>query len=189
MLILLSLFFAILIFLLALLWIVVPAFYGPPSVPTNAHRIRKALQLAELKPNERFYDLGAGDGRVLLIAAREFDAQATGIEIGPVQCALIRLRAATGGLGNRIKIKWQNYLKSDLKDADVVFLYATSKEVNRLAAHLVNTMKPGSRLVSISADFPEWQPSTMDKQNLIFVYVMPPKAGSMATYLMKQIND
>lgn len=180
---------SIFIFLLALLWILVPAFFGPPSVPTNAHRIRKALQLVELKPNEQLYDLGAGDGRVLLIAAREFGAQATGIEIGPIQCALIHLRATASGLGDKIKIKWENYLKADLKDADVVFLYATSKEVQKLASHLVQTMKPGARLVSISADFPEWQPSMMDDHNLIFVYVMPPKEGSLATYLLKRVNN
>jgi len=175
-----------LIFLLALLWIMVPAFFGPPSVPTNAHRIRKALQLAELKPDERLYDLGAGDGRVLLIAAREFNAQATGIEIGPIQCALIYLRITASGLGNKIKIKWENYLKADLKDADVVFLYATSKEVRKLASHLVQTMKPGARLISISADFPAWQPTLMDDHSLIFVYVMPPKPGNITTYLMEQ---
>ena len=155
-------------------------------MPTNANRIRKALQLADLKPNEILYDLGAGDGRVLMIAAREFGAQATGIEIGPIQCALIYLRAAASGVGNRVKIKWGNYLNADLKDADVVFLYATSKEVSKLAAHLQQTMKPGSRLVSISADFPEWQPSMMDNHSLIFVYIMPPKTGNISTYLMEK---
>jgi len=179
---------SVFVFILALLWIMVPAFFGPPSVPTNAPRIRKALQLAELKPNERLYDLGAGDGRVLLIAAREFGAQATGIEIGPIQCALIYLRALASGLGNKIKIKWANYLKADLKDADVVFLYATSKEVQKLSSHLVNVMKPGARLVSISADFPEWQPSVMDDHSLIFVYVMPPKSGNITSYMLEQVK-
>jgi SAM-dependent methyltransferase len=186
MLILFLLLLATLTFLFALLWIAVPAFFGPPSVPTRASRIRKALQLADLKPNETFYDLGAGDGRVLLIAAREFNANATGIEIGPVQCALMYLRAAASGFGNKIQIKWGNYFNADLSQADVVFIYATSKEVAKLAAHLEKQMKPGSHLVSISADFPEWQPSEMDDRNLIFVYVMPPKPGNITTYLMEK---
>ena len=75
----------ILIFVLALLWILVPAFYGLPSKPTKPDRIRKALQLVGLKTNEVLYDLGAGDGRVLLIAAKEFGAKAVGIEVAPVQ--------------------------------------------------------------------------------------------------------
>jgi cyclopropane fatty-acyl-phospholipid synthase-like methyltransferase len=74
--------------LVSALWLLVPALYGVPWVPTREARIRKALQLAKLQPGESLYDLGAGDGRVLLIAAKEFDAQAVGIEIGPVQCAL-----------------------------------------------------------------------------------------------------
>ena len=186
MLILVSILFFTLIFILAFLWIMIPAFYGLPPVPTNPNRIRKALKLANLQPNEILYDLGAGDGRVLLIAAREFNAQAIGIEVGPVQCALIWLRVAASGFGSNIQIKWANYLKADLSQADVVFVYATSREVVKLAGHLKQQMKPGSRLVSISADFPEWEPSTFDDPDLIFVYNMPPKPGSLTTYLLEK---
>ncbi len=185
MLILTLFFFLLFIFLLAFLWLIVPAFYGPPSVPTNLNRIRKALQLANLEADETLYDLGAGDGRVLLIAAREFNARAVGIEIGPVQCALIYLRAAASGVGSRIQIKWANYLKADLSRADVVFVYATSREVAKLAPHLERQMRHGARLVSISADFTEWEPSAVDERELIFVYEMPPKPGSYTTYLLK----
>jgi len=178
--------FFVLLFIIGLLWILVPAFYGLPSVPTRQERIRKALKLANLQANEILYDLGAGDGRVLLIAAREFNANAIGIEIGPIQCALIWLRAVASGLGNKVQIKWGNFLKADLGKADVVFVYATSKEVARLASHLEKQMKPNSRLVSISADFPEWEPSTVDEHDLIFVYNMPPKPGSFTTYLLKK---
>jgi len=175
----------IVLFIIGLLWILIPALYGLPPVPTNPNRIRKALQLVNLQPNETLYDLGAGDGRVLLIAAREFNAKATGIEIGPIQCLLIWLRVIASGLGNKIKIKWENFLKTDLSEADVVFVYATSKEVLRLATHLKKKMKPGSRLVSISADFPEWEPFAIDDRELIFVYHMPPKPGSLTTYMLK----
>lgn len=177
--------FSVLLFIIGLLWILVPAFYGLPSVPTKQERIRKALKLVNLQPHEILYDLGAGDGRVLLIAARDFNAKAVGIEIGPVQCALIWLRAVTSGFGNKIQVKWGNYLKADLSKADVIFLYATSKEVLRVASYLEKQTKPGARLVSISADFPEWEPSTFDERELIFVYAMPPKPGSLTTYLLK----
>ena len=180
-----ALILCILLFVLALLWILVPALYGLPPVPTNPNRIRTALKLANLQPHETLYDLGAGDGRVLLLAVREFNASAVGIEIGPIQCALIWLRVTTGGFSNKIKIQWGNFFKSDLSEADVAFIYATSTEVTKLAPYLEKQMKPGSRVVSISADFPEWEPSTFDDHDLIFIYEMPPKEGSLTTYMLK----
>lgn len=181
--------FFLLLFILGLLWIFIPALYGLPSRPTHPDRIRRALTLVNLQPDEILYDLGAGDGRVLLIAAKEFGAHTFGIEIGPVQCALIWLRIAASGLGDKIQIRWGNYFKMDLSRADVVFIYATSKEVMRLASYLQKQMKSGSRLVSISADFPEWEPSAFDEQDLIFIYTMPPTYGSLTTYLLKNVKE
>ena len=177
---------SILVFVLLLLWILVPAIYGLPPVPTKLDRIRKALRLAHLQPGEVLYDLGAGDGRVLLIAAREFGARAVGIEIGPIQCVLIWLRTVAGGLGNRIEVRWENFYQADLKEADLVFVYATSRELTKLAPHLETQLKKGARLVSISADFHEWEPQEFDDRELIFVYEMPPKVGSIASYMMKK---
>lgn len=183
--IILAYFFFIFFFIVVALWILIPALYGLPPVPTKPERIRKALKLVNLQPNEVLYDLGAGDGRVLLIAAGEFHAKAVGIEVGPIQCALIWLRAVASGFGNQIRIRWANFYQADLREADVVFVYATSKEVMKLAPHLEKQLKKGSRVVSISADFPEWEPSAFDDRNLIFGYEMPPKEGSVSSYLMK----
>jgi len=177
------------LFLLALLWILIPALYGLPSKPTHTARIRKALQLVSLKPGEIFYDLGAGDGRVLMIAAKEFGAKAVGVEIAPVQFLLIWLKIIFGGLRDRVQIKLKNFYHTELKDADVVFIYATSREVAKLTPYLERKMKSGSRLVSISADFPEWEPSFFDEESLIFAYEMPPKEGSLTTYLLKSIKE
>jgi SAM-dependent methyltransferase len=186
MIILISFIFLVFLFLVTLLWILIPALYGLPPVPTKPERIQKALKLANLKANEVLYDLGAGDGRVLLIAARDFGAKAVGIEIGPIQCALIWLRVLASGFGNQIQIRWANFYKVDLHDADVVFVYATSKEVMQLAPHLETKMKKGARLVSISADFPEWEPQEFDNRDLIFVYEMPPTKGNLGTYLAQR---
>jgi SAM-dependent methyltransferase len=177
---------SVLFFAIILLWILVPALYGLPPVPTKPERIRKALEIARLQPDETLYDLGAGDGRVLFIAVRDFGAKAVGVEIGPIQCAWIWLRAVANGLGNKIQVEWENYYKADLTDADVVFVYATSKEVLKLAPHLETQMKKGARLVSISADFREWEPSALDEQELIFVYDMPPVEGSILSYMLKK---
>ncbi len=186
MIILASFIFFILLFIVILLWILIPALYGLPPVPTKPERIRKALKLANLKPNQTLYDLGAGDGRVLLIAARDFGAKAVGVEVGPIQCALIWLRAVASGFGNQIQIRWANFYKANLSDADVVFIYATSKEVTKLASQLEKQLKRGARVVSISADFPEWEPQEFDNRELIFVYEMPPIVGNITSYMMKK---
>ncbi|MEO8356767.1 MAG: hypothetical protein ABI621_12695 [Chloroflexota bacterium] len=186
MIILLALGLSIILFIVGVLWILVPALYGLPPVPTKPERIHKALTLANLQANETLYDLGAGDGRVLFMAARDFGANAVGMEVGPIQCALIWLRALASGFGNQLQIRWGNFYKADVEDADVVFIYATSKEVVKLAPHLETQMKRGARLVSISADFPEWEPSVLDERELIFVYDMPPTRGSITSYMLKK---
>ena len=177
---------SILLFILISLWFLVPALYGLPVVSTKPARIRKALQLANLRRHEVLYDLGAGDGRVLFIAAREFGVRAVGIEVGPVQCMLLWLKINASGLADQIRVRWADFYKAELHEANVVFVYATSKEVAKLAPHLVEQMKPGSRLVSISADFPDWEPLSFDNRDLIFVYEMPPKVGSIASYMLKK---
>lgn len=186
MIILLAYGLSLLLFILILLWILIPALYGLPPVSSRPERIRNALKLANLQPSEVLYDLGAGDGRVLFLAAREFGANAVGIEIGPIQCALIWLRAVAGGWDKKVQVRWENFYKADLRQADVVFVYATSKEILKLAPHLAGQMKPASRLISISADVPEWEPSVVDQHDLIFIYEMPPAQGSLTTYLLKK---
>jgi hypothetical protein len=177
---------SITLLLIGILWIFVPALHGLPPVPTKLSRIRKAVKLVNLKPEEVLYDLGSGDGRVLVIAAREFGARAVGIEVGPVQRAISWVKVLSNGVRQKVRIEAGNFYRSDLSVADVVFVYVTSKEISKLASHLEKQMKPGSRLVSISADFPEWEPSAFDERELIFVYEMPPKPGSLMTYMLKQ---
>jgi SAM-dependent methyltransferase len=177
---------SILLFILISLWMLIPALYGLPLVPTKPERIRKALKLVNLRPNQILYDLGAGDGRVLLIAAREFGSKAVGIEIGPVQCMFIWLRIKASGLEHQIQVRWADFYKADLSQADVVYVYATSEEAVKLMPHLEKQLKKGARVVSISADFPEWEPFAFDNRDLIFVYKMPPTKGTIASYLLKK---
>lgn len=168
-----------LILLLVLgLWILVPSLYGLPWIPTREKRIRRALDLAKLQPGETLYDLGAGDGRVLLMAAKEFGAQARGIEIGPVQCMLGWLRIWISGNRHKVQMRCGDFYKGDLSAADVIFVYATSSQTSRLLPLLERQLRPGARVVSIAADFPEWQPNLIDRESLIFVYKMPPERVS-----------
>jgi precorrin-6B methylase 2 len=163
------------ILLFAALWIFIPALYGLPSVPTRRERVRAALRLADLRPGEAFFDLGAGDGRTLVIAAREFGAQATGIEIGPVQCLVSWGNALRNGVSQNVRVKRGNFYQADISAADVVFVYATSRELSRLQAHLASQLREGARVVTVGSDFPDWSPVKVDRENLIFLYVMPPR--------------
>jgi len=156
--------------LMAALYILVPPFFGPPSVPTRHERIRKALQLAELKPDEVLYDLGAGDGRVLTIAAKEFGAQAVGIEIGPVQCAISWGQALWNGVSSKVRIEAGNFYHANLSKADVVFAYLTSDQAGQLQEKLIKELKSGARVVTISFNLPNWEHYHLDRENLIFLY-------------------
>lgn len=163
---------------LAALWTLIPALYGLPSVPTKRDRIRAALRLADLRAGEAFFDLGAGDGRVLVIAAREFGAHATGIEIGPLQCLVSLWNARRNGVRHKVKVKRGNFHRADVRAADAVFVYATSRELRRLQAHLESQLRAGARVVTVGSDFPDWLPDKTDRANLLFLYVMPPKHNS-----------
>ena len=164
-----------LILTLAALWILIPALYGLPSVPTRHDRIRAALRLADLAAGEAFFDLGCGDGRTLVIAAREFGASATGIEIGPVQCLVSVGNALRNGVRSQIRVKRGNFCRADVRAADVVFVYATSRELSRLQGLLESQLRDGARVVTVGSDFSDWVPTKMDRERLLFLYVMPPQ--------------
>ena len=163
------------ILLISSLWLLIPILYGLPWVPTREKRIRKALELASLHPDELLYDLGAGDARVLVMAAKEFSANAIGIEIGPVQCLVGGLSIFFSGCRKRARMRFGDFYKADISDADVIFVYATSSQTSRLLPLLEQQLRPGARVISIAADFQGWAPKTVDRENLIFLYKMPPE--------------
>jgi len=154
-------------------------------VPSGDRRIRKALELADLRPGEIFYDLGCGDGRVLIAAARQFGARAIGIEISPLHCLVARVRAQAAGVGRQVTIRWGNFYRADLGDADVVYQFGHSHFAERLRVQLERQLKAGARMVSINVDLPGWQPAAVDREDLVFLYRMPPTPGDLASFLMQ----
>ncbi len=180
--------------ILALLWIIlvlayylIPVVNGLPPTSTRPDRVRRALKLAGLQPGERLYDLGSGNGRVLVIAAREFRAKAVGIDVGPLQCLQGWWAARLNNVGSRVQLRWANFFKTDLREADVIFAYLTSSYAQRLEAVLQAQLKPGARVVTISFDLPDWEPADFDERDLIFLYRIPPTPGDLGTYLAKKI--
>jgi SAM-dependent methyltransferase len=174
--------------ILAGLWIVIPHLYGLSHVPARRKTIRHAMQLAQVQPGETLYDLGAGDGRAVVIAAREFGAHAIGIEIEPVHCAVAWVWALLNGVRHRVSIRRGDLLKADCRDADVVFVYLTPAFVERVRPHMERQLKPGARIVSLLYEFEGWQPSDIDVGHLIFLYQMPPQPGSIEDCLRASVS-
>jgi hypothetical protein len=161
---------ALLVILAALLWVLVPAFYGLPPVSTRPGRIRKALNMAGLRPGETLYDLGSGHGRVLVIAAGEFSARAVGIEAGPVQRTVCRVNALWNRVSPKVQIEGGDFFQADLSRADVIYAYLTSKYAGRLEEKLQRELKPGARVVTVAFDLPGWTPADFDRENLLYLY-------------------
>jgi len=168
---------------LGALWAILPVVYGTSGARSGPLLIRAALKLANLQPGERFYDLGAGDGQVVTLAAREFQARAVGVEIEPVRCALAWLRILLGGVIGRVSIRQMNLFDVRLDDADVVFVHLAPALIERLRPRLILKLRPGTRVVSVYFPFEGWEPLDMDVGHLLFVYRMPPTPGSLDAFL------
>jgi len=125
--------------------------------------VRRMLKLAQVKPGEIVYDLGCGDGRIVITAAREFGAYGVGIEIRR-DLALKAMRAVEeAGLADRVKIINANLFDVDISDADVVTLYLTTSANLKVKPKLERELKPGARVVSHEYEIPGWEPILVDE--------------------------
>ena len=166
----LFIFISSILVVLYLLWIIIPAISGLPWIPTKLSRIRRALNLAHLSRDEVLYDLGSGDGRALIMAAREFGARAVGIEISPIHCIIARIKVLVNGVGNLVEIKWASFYKADFSNANVIFVYMTSQIATQLQPYLESQLRPGTRVITISCQLTGWLPKVFDRDELIFIY-------------------
>lgn len=163
----------VLAFVFVAISFVIPSLRGAPWVPSPTETIRKMLVLAKLKPGERLYDLGSGDGRIVLISAREFGAISTGIEIDPFRASYSRLLIRLSRLGGRARVVRSSFYTVNLSDADVVTLYLLQETNDRLKPKLEKELKPTCRVVSRVFKF-DWDLIDADLESKIYVY--SPKA-------------
>ncbi|MDP2860047.1 MAG: class I SAM-dependent methyltransferase [Bacillota bacterium] len=156
--------------ILSLISICFPSLYGGAWSPSRMRLVRKMLKMAELKPGETLIDLGAGDGRVILTAAREFGAKAIGVEIDPVRLQICKTRASALGLDSLVTVSWGNFFEMDMSAADVVSFYLSQAAADKLADKLRKELKPGARVVSNRRPMPGWDAEKVDRLDRLYVY-------------------
>lgn len=157
-----------LLVMLVLIFSMLSFAYGAPLVTSGRDVGRAALRLARLKPGEKFYDLGSGDGRVVFIAA-SLGADAVGIEINPVLWLWSSLVAFFSG--SRARFVRGNFFSTSLRGADVVFLYTWQGTNEKIEGKLRKELGKGARVVSHRFKFVKWKPAESDAERRLLMYV------------------
>lgn len=136
---------------------------GEPDVPfveTPQSVVDKMLDLAEVTERDTVYDLGSGDGRIPITAAREYGAYGVGIEIEPDLVEKARTNAKEEGVYGSVEFRRGDLFKADLRDATVVTLYLLPDVNMKLRPKLFRELEPGTRVVSHDFDMEHWRPDT-----------------------------
>ncbi|MEM4575935.1 MAG: rRNA adenine N-6-methyltransferase family protein [Candidatus Nezhaarchaeales archaeon] len=129
-----------------------------PFVSTPEHVVRRMLELANVGPNDVVYDLGAGDGRIIVMAAREFGAKAVGVEIRKDLYEQILKKVKMDGLEGRVKVINGDFFQVDISEASVVTLYLLTSVNEKLKPKLEKELRIGARVVSHDFEVPGWKP-------------------------------
>ncbi len=129
-----------------------------PFDPTPQEVVERMLLLANVKSGDVLYDLGAGDGRVVITAAKKYRIKAVGYEIDPGLVKLARENVRKQGVEQLVEIREQDFLTADLSRASVVTLYLSYDGNLALRPQLMKQLRPGARIVSYTFDMGEWQP-------------------------------
>lgn len=145
-----------------------------PWIPTRKRDLKRIFRLANLKPNEIFYDLGCGDGKVVIFANKNFKAKAIGIELALPLFLICKIRQLFIRDKDLI-FHYKNLFKENLSKADVVYLFAESanKLKGEIKQKLEKELKPGARVISYAFAFTDWTPEIIDKpsKNDIVIYL------------------
>ena len=145
-------------------------------VPTPQEVVDEMLKLARVGKNDVLYDLGSGDGRIPVTAAKRFGIRATGIDIDPQRIAEANENAKKNGVTHLVKFKQEDLFKTDFKDATVVTLYLLPDLNVKLRPRLLAELKPGTRIVSHQFDMGNWKPERkvdVSAGRVIYLWTIP----------------
>jgi len=148
-----------------------------PFVPTPADTVAAMLRLAGVRKDDVVYDLGSGDGRIVIAAARRHGARAVGIDLDPARIAESERNARAAGVANRVRFVRQDLFEADLGEATVVTLYLLPRVNQRLRPKLLAELAPGTRVVSYGFDMGDWVPdrTVPAGSSTLYLWVIPPR--------------
>jgi precorrin-6B methylase 2 len=134
-----------------------------PYVPTPQDVVDRMLALAQITKSDVVYDLGCGDGRIVVTAARQFGARGVGVDIDPERIKESEANAKAAGVQDRVTFKLQDAMTVDLSPATVVTLYLLSSSNMKLRPMLTKQLRPGARIVSHAFTMGDWAPQKTDE--------------------------
>ncbi len=148
-----------------------------PYVPTPQDVVDRMLTLAGVTRGDVVYDLGCGDGRIPITAARKYGARGVGVDIDPQRIAEANANAKTAGVEHLVTFRLQDAMKTDVSEASVVTLYLLSASNLKLRPILTKQLKPGARIVAHSFGMGDWTPEKADsftdaegRNRMLFLY-------------------
>jgi SAM-dependent methyltransferase len=142
-------------------------------VPTPEEVVIEMLNMAQVAQNDIVYDLGCGDGRIVITAAKVFGARGVGVDIDPVRIKESNENARKAGVTNRVKFIEQDLFKTDISEATVVTLYLYPELNLQLRPKLFRELRPGTRIVSHEFDMEDWKPDNMGTVRNVKLYYKP----------------
>lgn len=147
-------------------------------IPTPDAVVQRMLQMAEVRPDDRVFDLGAGDGKIAIAAARDFGARATGLEFNPDMVVFAQRQAQAAGVADKVEFRQADIFQSDFSSATVVTLYLLPA-LNLKLRPLLFQMAPGTRVVSHSFSMGDWAPDETARidGNSAFLWRVPANAS------------
>jgi predicted RNA methylase len=157
---------------LFLIWIFWSSIIGAGFQPTSKKLVKQMLDMAEVGTEDIVYDLGSGDGRIVINAVKKYNAKAVGLEADPSRVFWSRLVITLSGIGNRAKIVWGNFFNQNISEATVVTLFLSDTANQKLKSKFLEELKPGTRIVSYVWKFRGWKPVKADETEEIYLYVI-----------------
>jgi SAM-dependent methyltransferase len=148
-------------------------------VPTPNNVVAEMLRLTAVTKKDVVYDLGCGDGRLVITAAKRYGARGVGIDIDPQRISESRANARQAGVTDRVQFLQQDLFEADIHEATVVTLYLLPKLNVQLRPKLLRDLRPGTRVVSHDFDMAEWQPDQTvqvkgpSRQHSVYYWVIP----------------